>query len=148
MLEKSPACFAAPPPVSAECAAPRRRRRRRRYRPFMSDETLRRARPVIEQAVAKVFGVEDSDLSAFSRGVARTAHARQVAMYLAHVACRLSLTDVGRMFGRDRTTVAHACAVIEDARDDPVFDRVLDLLTWAVPAQSMRPRPNDPAAAW
>lgn len=95
-----------------------------------------------------MFGVEDRELSAFSRGVARAAHARQVAMYLAHVACRLSLTEVGRMFGRDRTTVAHACAVIEDARDDPVFDRVLDLLTWAVPAQDMRPRPHNPAATW
>ena len=30
--------------------------------------------------------------------------------------------DVGRFFGRDRTTVSHACAVIEDLRDDPEFD--------------------------
>lgn len=97
------------------------------------------ARRVIELAVTQVFDVEECELAAFSRGEARTAHARQVAMYLAHVACHLSLTDVGRMFGRDRTTVAHACAVIEDERDDPVFDRTLDLLEWAVPAMATRP---------
>jgi chromosomal replication initiation ATPase DnaA len=54
--------------------------------------------------------------------------ARQIAMYLSHVAFRVSLTDVGRIFGRDRTTVSHACAVVEDLRDDPRFDRILDLL--------------------
>ena len=34
----------------------------------------------------------------------------------------------GAMFARDRTTVAHACCRIEDLRDDPSFDRSLDLL--------------------
>jgi hypothetical protein len=49
------------------------------------------------------------------------------------------LTDTGRLFGRDRTTVAHACGVIEDKRDDPLFDRALDLLEWAVPSLATRP---------
>ena len=89
-------------------------------------------RAAIEQAVVQVFGVDYDDLHRITRGRAKIAFARQVAMYLAHVACRLSLTDTGRVFGRDRTTVAHACSVIEDRRDDPVFDRVLDLLEWAV----------------
>jgi len=30
--------------------------------------------------------------------------------------------DVGRFFGRDRTTVSYACALIEDMRDDAEFD--------------------------
>jgi hypothetical protein len=29
---------------------------------------------------------------------------------------------------RDRTTVAHACQVVEERRDDPRFDRVIELL--------------------
>jgi len=37
----------------------------------------------------------------------------------------MSLSEVGRNFGRDRTTVAHACACVEDSRDDPRFERVL-----------------------
>lgn len=60
-------------------------------------------------------------------------------MYLAHVACGLTMSDTGRLFGRDRTTVAHACGVIEDKRDDPLFDRALDLLEWSVPALATRP---------
>ncbi|MGL4397667.1 MAG: helix-turn-helix domain-containing protein [Hyphomicrobium sp.] len=97
------------------------------------------ARRAIEFAVIRVFGVEPEKLIHLQRGKKTTALARQVAMYLAHVACRLSLTDVGRMFARDRTTVAHACAVVEDRRDDPTFDRVLDLLEWAVPNMVARP---------
>ncbi|MCB1504668.1 MAG: chromosomal replication initiator DnaA [Hyphomicrobiaceae bacterium] len=92
-------------------------------------------REVIEQTVAQVFGVEDQDLRRATRGQARVARARQVAMYLAHVACGMSLTAVGRTFSRDRTTVSHACGVIEDGRDDPVFDRVLELLENVVQAQ-------------
>jgi DnaA-like protein len=95
-------------------------------------------RAAIEQAVVQVFGVDYAELHGMTRGRARIAFARQVAMYLAHVACRLSLTDTGKLFGRDRTTVAHACTVIEDRRDDPVFDRALDLLEWAVRSFALR----------
>ena len=91
-------------------------------------------REAIEQAVIQVFGIAYKDLRRTTRGRAKVALARQVAMYLAHVGCGLSLTETGRLFERDRTTVAHACGVIEDRRDDPIFDRALDLLEWAVPA--------------
>ena len=40
----------------------------------------------------------------------------------------LTLTEVGQVFARDRTTVAHACTRVEDLRDDPAFDRALELL--------------------
>jgi chromosomal replication initiation ATPase DnaA len=53
-------------------------------------------------------------------------------MYLAHVAFRLSLTEVGRLFNRDRTTVAHACGVVEDLRDDQIIDRALTVLAAAL----------------
>jgi chromosomal replication initiation ATPase DnaA len=88
----------------------------------------------IQHTIACVFGVGDKDLKRGSRGRANVALARQAAMYLAHVACELSLTEVGLLFDRDRTTVAHACGVIEDRRDDRVFDRVIDLLERSVRA--------------
>jgi len=50
------------------------------------------------------------------------ARARQLAMYLCHVALGRSLREVGVVFGRDRTTVSYACALIEDMRDDSRFD--------------------------
>ena len=101
--------------------------------PALSDREAARIRAVIQSAISEVFGVTCADLSRPSRGKAPIALARQTAMYLAHVSCGMSLTDVGHVFARDRTTVAHACAVIEDRRDDPVFDRALELLEWAVP---------------
>jgi len=85
-------------------------------------------RPMIEQVVARVFGVARGELRLSTRGRAKVALARQVGMYLAHVVFGLSLTEVGRAFERDRTTVSHACGVVEDRRDDPIFDRILENL--------------------
>lgn len=51
-----------------------------------------------------------------------TCHVRQLAMYVSHVVLRLSLSEIGAAFGRDRTTVGHACNVVEDRRDDASFD--------------------------
>jgi chromosomal replication initiation ATPase DnaA len=53
-------------------------------------------------------------------------------MYLAHVVCGLSLTEVGTLFARDRTTVAHACSLVEDRRDDPELDGRLERLERAI----------------
>lgn len=83
---------------------------------------------MLDQAVLRVFMVASADLWSGTRGRPHAAFARQVAMYLAHVACGLTLTQVGEVFARDRTTVAHACGRVEDLRDDPVFDRSLELL--------------------
>ena len=82
----------------------------------------------VHRAVQSVYRVEAGILDHPTRGRSQLAFARQVAMYLAHVTFGLNLTTVGRAFGRDRTTVSHACALIEDARDDPDFDRTLEVL--------------------
>ena len=57
-----------------------------------------------------------------SPGVARV---RQIAMYVAHVVLEISMREVGEGFGRDRTTVLHACHQIEDLRDDEEFDAIV-----------------------
>lgn len=59
------------------------------------------------------------------------AFARQTAMYLAHVGFGLSMAEIGKAFGRDRTTVVHACHLIEDRRDEACFDELLDHLEQA-----------------
>src|SRR6218665_1405538 len=46
-------------------------------------------------------------------------HVRQIAMYVCHVALGISLSDIGQAFGRDRTTVSHACGGGEGRRADP-----------------------------
>lgn len=83
---------------------------------------------IVGMAVSQVFGITTSDLLGRSRGQAQIALARQVAMYLARVVGGMALSDIGREFGRDRTTVAHACMVIETRRDDPGFNFTVDLL--------------------
>lgn len=82
----------------------------------------------VTSSVASDFGLDEKVLAAATRGAPRVAFARQVAMYLAHVGFALSFAAVGRMFGRDRTTVSHACRVIEDGRDDAWLDRRLAVL--------------------
>ena len=94
----------------------------------------KRLRQMIDPAVALVFEVNPEDLGAATRRSPRAAFARQVAMYLAHVVCGLSMTEVGVLFSRDRTTVAHACEVVEDRRDDPELDRRVERLECAVTA--------------
>lgn len=96
-------------------------------------------RQVLEHAVAHVFDIDPAAMNRPTRGEAAVAQARQVAMYLAHVGSGLSLTGVGRLFERDRTTVAHACRIIEERRDDPAFDRAMDLLESVVHQLAGRP---------
>lgn len=118
---------------------PRRRSRRPARHMLGCGAIETNARAALEQMVIHVFAVERAAPARRTRGVRRTALARQVAMYVAHVNCGLTLTDVGRLFGRDRTTVAHACLHVEIRRDDALFDRALDLLGWAAPVMIRRP---------
>ncbi len=83
------------------------------------------ARRIIEMAVFWVLGAGSLNRSHAAGLEPRLILARHVSMYLAHVSCRMSLSDVGRLYARDRTTVAYACAAIEDRRDDPKFDSAL-----------------------
>ena len=63
------------------------------------------------------------------------AQARQLAVYLQHVALGASLSACARLFARDRATIRHACARIEDARDDAGFDCGAARLEAALAAQ-------------
>lgn len=86
----------------------------------------------VTQAVASAYHIDVAALQSSRRRRAPVALARQAAMYLSHLCCGLNLTDVGRAFGRDRTTVAHACQRVEDRRDDPATDLALDYLEAAI----------------
>lgn len=67
-------------------------------------------------------------LQASSRSSAEAALARQIAMYLCHTIFSLLLTEIGIYFQRDRTTVAYACSLVEDKRDEMAFDVLLEQL--------------------
>jgi Bacterial dnaA protein helix-turn-helix len=85
--------------------------------------------------------VEPDLLNFPSRGRAPVCEARQISMYLARVCFCLSLTEVGQMFRRDRTTVAHACIVVEHRRDDVGFDLFLTKLELIARIMSGLPGP-------
>ena len=72
------------------------------------------------------------DLLMPTRGSPNAALARQIAMYLTHVGFGMSLHRVANAFGRDRSTIAHACHLIEDKRDDRAFDDFIDALETAL----------------
>ncbi|WP_338049388.1 helix-turn-helix domain-containing protein [Rhizobium tubonense] len=83
---------------------------------------LRTVCRIVGQMTSEIFGVVGSRVQ-LRRDRRRTlCHVRQIAMYICHVALRIPLHEIGLAFGRDRTTVGHACHVVEDRRDDPAFD--------------------------
>lgn len=55
-------------------------------------------------------------------------HVRQVAMYVCHVAYSMPMEEVAQAFGRDRSTVGHACRMVEDRRDDAAYDRFVTIV--------------------
>ncbi|WP_244474642.1 MULTISPECIES: helix-turn-helix domain-containing protein [unclassified Rhizobium] len=72
----------------------------------------------LTQELLQAIGL-DSD----SGGRRRSAgHVRQVAMYVCHVAYSMPMGEVAQAFGRDRSTVGHACRMVEDRRDDAAYD--------------------------
>ena len=103
-----------------------------------SAKTAQRLCDLVSLATAAAFAIPVGELIAETRRAPTVAFARQTAMYLAHVAFGLSFTEVGRAFGRDRTTAAYACRLIEEQRDDPAIDAVLGPLEGACGALRRR----------
>jgi chromosomal replication initiator protein len=68
--------------------------------------------PRIVKQVAAAFGVTQKELLGPSR-LRRVMVPRQVAMYLARELSGLSLPRLGTAFGRDHTTILHACRKVE-----------------------------------
>jgi chromosomal replication initiation ATPase DnaA len=89
-------------------------------------------RRLVEDFVSSAYRIERLRLQPEFQRARRSVFPRQVVMYLLHVVGGLTLTDIGDLYRVNRRTVAHACVTIEDARDEPRLDRVLDLLEQAI----------------
>jgi chromosomal replication initiation ATPase DnaA len=72
--------------------------------------------------VGFALGLKTQKILARERGAPVYARARHIAIYVAYSALGMSLSRVAVAFGRDRSTVAHACRLVEDYREDPDFD--------------------------
>ncbi len=69
---------------------------------------------LIISQVCKFFSIEESIIRSTLKNKG-TNEARQVAMYLIRKLTNLSFPEIGKEFGRDHTTVIHACNKIESA---------------------------------
>lgn len=78
--------------------------------------------------VAYALGIAFDSIMSGERGPPSVSLARQIAMYLTHAGLGMSLSRVAYAFERDRSTVSHACRLVEDRRDDPDFDVWLEQL--------------------
>ena len=77
---------------------------------------------------AAFFSVSSKELRKPGRTSDAVTRVRHVIMYVTHVVLRLNMQSVGRGFQRDRSSVLYACRSVEDMRDDPEFDRVVNVL--------------------
>ena len=57
-------------------------------------------------------------------------------MYVCHVAYSMPMGEVAEAFGRDRTTVGHACRMVEDRRDDRAYDTFVAIVERMASANS------------
>ena len=78
-------------------------------------------------AVGLEFGLPDLALERSERAGAtkQEIFARQIAAYLCQTVFDMSVPRVAQLFSRDRSTIIHALNVIEEGREDPVFNRKL-----------------------
>ena len=76
----------------------------------------------VNQMIAAAFEISGERLLHNDRGVVRINRPRQISMYLMNTALSLKFTEIAEFYDKDRTTVSHACKVIEELRDDVEFD--------------------------
>lgn len=125
-------------PTTLSKARDSREKFNRHNAPILREQGVLQARcRHVEACISLVFAIPHQSIRCTTRGKATVARARQTAMYLCHTSLALSLTQVGLLFARDRTTVGHACRLVEDLRDDRDFDLQVTCLERAVCAGSV-----------
>jgi chromosomal replication initiation ATPase DnaA len=91
------------------------------------EETIALCEGMIDVAAA-LFQVSSKDMRRAGRTGQGVSRVRQIAMYVTHITLGLTMAEVGKGFQRDRTTVLHACHLVEDMRDDAEFDAIVGTL--------------------
>jgi len=81
----------------------------------------------LAQAItAQIYAVTAAEMRGSTRGRPRAARARQIAIALARDVFEMSHNQLAQEFGRDRSTVCHACHLISALRRaDGEFDSTL-----------------------
>lgn len=95
---------------------------------FPSSLPLRTVCRVVSQITAEMLSLIGERVAVRRDRRRPSCHVRQIAMYVCHVALQMTLSEIGTAFGRDRSTVGHACHVVEDRRDDLAFDEFVSAI--------------------
>lgn len=115
-------------PATGDPGGPQVPRARTRIwpRPRASAEETARVR-IVHALVEEMFELacEGRLAPAEARSRARC-HSRQIAMYLCRVVLSMRYRAIAGVFGRERSTAIHGCAMVEDRRDDKVYDAFVD----------------------
>lgn len=74
------------------------------------------------------FSIPSREIRQIGRNATAISRVRQIGMYVCHVAIGMTMQDVAFGFMRDRSTVVHACHLIEDMRDDSEFDTIVSTI--------------------
>ena len=101
------------------------------YRIIVSAEDRDRAGLVL-QIVAVRLGMPVESVARKGRLSLPALRAKRVTLYLCHVALGWTLERVGHAMGVNRQTVSTACARLEEARDEPHLNDLLDQLAEAI----------------
>ena len=80
------------------------------------------------QMIAMTFSVPIEGMATRKRLGLKACKGRWLSMYLSHVGFGWPLERVGHAFGVNRVTAGVGCRWVEDARDDPAIDTLLDCL--------------------
>ncbi|MEM0899574.1 MAG: helix-turn-helix domain-containing protein [Pseudomonadota bacterium] len=88
--------------------------------------------------ISQLFDISSREIRSSTRNSASVARVRQIGMYVCHVTLGMYLQQISEGFSRDRSTVTHACHLVEDLRDDEEIDRIIAKVE-AVIAAALRP---------
>jgi chromosomal replication initiator protein len=95
---------------------------------FASPRQVNISTEIIQKVVADYFSLLSSDIKGKKRSQ-NIVFPRQIAMYIAREITGFSTTEIGQSFGRDHTTVMHACQKIEERKQaDPTLDSTIQNL--------------------
>ena len=97
------------------------------YRVPVSEEDRVKAGLAVHLVAART-GTRPERMVGGGRLDPRSSRARWLAMYLSHVAYGWTMERVGHVFGVNRASVGAACRWVEDERDRPELDAMLDRL--------------------
>lgn len=95
---------------------------------YLDREYTKAAGELVVKLVSVVENISVKEILKTTRGKADSCLIRQKAMYLLHTVFSCPYHRVAEFFGRDRTTVSHACRIVEDLRDNEKFDVRLNVI--------------------